>query len=61
MAGDVRRKKDGERKNKKRQRMRDDVALRQQSAAPERPARDEVDKIKYKRGSAGDESRRGAP
>jgi hypothetical protein len=41
--------------------MRAAVSERQRLAAPERPTRDEVDKVKYKRGSAADRTRRGAP
>lgn len=47
-------KKAGRDTKKKRQRMRADVAARQASAAPEGKSTDEVDKIKFKRGSAGD-------
>lgn len=61
MAKATRRKKDGERQDKKQQRMRADVTARQKTAAPTRPTRDEVDKVKYKRGSAADRSRPGAP
>ena len=61
MPKDERRKKDGARKEKKQQRMRAAVDARHAAAGPARPQRDEVDKVKYKRGSAADESRRGAP
>jgi hypothetical protein len=61
MPKDERRKKDGERKDKKQQRMRAAVGARHAAEGPDRPQRDEVDKVKFKRGSAGDESRRGAP
>jgi hypothetical protein len=54
-------KKDGQDTGKKRQRMRANVALRQAHARPEKPSRDEVDTVKYKRGSAADRTRRGAP
>lgn len=56
-----RKKKDGQDPNKKRQRMRADQARRQEAAAPERPQRDEGDTIPFKRGSAGDRTRVGAP
>ncbi len=55
-----RKKKDGKDPSKKRQRMRDDEARRHAAATPDRPQRDEVDKITYKRGSAGDRTRVGA-
>ena len=61
MAKQARRKKDGERKDKKQQRMHADVTARQKAAGPTRPSRDEVDKVKYKRGSAADRSRIPAP
>lgn len=51
---DEAKKKAGQDTNKKRNRMRTAVAARQASAAPKEPQRDEVDKIKYKRGSASD-------
>jgi hypothetical protein len=54
-------KKDGARKDKKNQRMRAAVAARRRDAAPAKPSTDEVDQVKYKRGSAGDRTRRGAP
>jgi hypothetical protein len=49
-------KKEGKDTNKKRQRMREAVAERQRNRAPEKPSTDEVDTIKYKRGSAGDKT-----
>jgi G6PDH family F420-dependent oxidoreductase len=61
MAKTERHKKDGQRKDKKRQRMRAAVEARHQQARPPRPSRDEVDTIPYKRGSAADRTRRGAP
>lgn len=61
MAKDERRKKDGERSEKKRKRMHEAVAARQRAASPPRPSTDEVDTVKYKRGSASDHTRRGAP
>jgi hypothetical protein len=56
-----RKKKDGADAGKKRRRMRESVAVRRASAGADRPSRDEVDKMKYKKGSAGDHTRRGAP
>jgi hypothetical protein len=56
-----RRKKDGQDPGKKRRRMRASVAARKARAAAPRPSRDEVDTVTYKRGSAGDRTRRGAP
>ncbi len=47
-------KKDGQDTSKKRSRMRAAVAERQRNAKPDEPQRDEVDKLKFKRGSAGD-------
>jgi hypothetical protein len=61
MANNKRRKKDGERKDKKRQRMHADIAARKRAAGPPRPSRDEVDTVKYKRGSAADRTRPAAP
>ena len=59
---DERKKKDGRDVGKKRKRMREEVARRQADAgASSRSQRDEVDKLKYKRGSAGDRTRVGAP
>ena len=55
-----RRKKEGGDPGKKRRRMRKSVATRKK-AADARPSRDEVDTVKYKKGSAGDRTRRGAP
>jgi len=56
-----RRKKDGRDAGKKRARMRKAVAERRRVATGGRPQRDEVDVVKYKRGSAGDRTRKGAP
>jgi hypothetical protein len=56
-----RRKKDGRDPGKKRRRMRRDVAARHARAKPPRPSRDEPDSVTYKRGSAADRTRRGAP
>lgn len=49
-------KKEGQDPNKKRRRMRAAVAVRKEAAAgrDDETQRDEVDKIKFKRGSAGD-------
>jgi hypothetical protein len=47
-------KKAGQDTKKKRRNMREAVAARQQSAKPEGISTDEVDKIKFKRGSDGD-------
>ena len=60
MASDARKKKDGKDPGKKRQRMRAAVERRKLAAAPPRAQRDEVDTVKYKRGSAGDRTRQGA-
>jgi hypothetical protein len=60
MASDKRKKKDGADPGKKRQRMRADVKRRRAQAGEKRPSRDETDKIKYKKGSAGDRTQRGA-
>jgi hypothetical protein len=54
-------KKDGQGTAKKRRRMRANVASRQAAVRREKPSRDEVDTVKYKRGSAADRTRRGAP
>jgi hypothetical protein len=61
MSSKEQRKKDGVDTGKKRRRMRAAVAARQERARPQRPSRDEVDTVKYKRGSAADRTRRGAP
>jgi hypothetical protein len=64
MPSTVRKKKDHADPNKKRQRMRANVKARKEQPSvdktPHGAATDEVDYIKYKRGSAGDRSRRGA-
>lgn len=49
-----RKKKDGQRKDKKMQNMREAVEKRKASAAPPKPTRDEKDIITYKTGSQGD-------
>ena len=49
-----RKKKDGQRKDKKMQNMREAVAERKAQAGPEKPTRDEKDIITYKSGSQGD-------
>jgi hypothetical protein len=51
-------KKAGQDTKKKRRNMRAAVAARQQAAKPEGESTDEVDKIKYKRGSQGDRTTR---
>jgi hypothetical protein len=55
----ARKKKDGQDVGKKRQRMRANVKARKR-APRRRSATDEVDTVKYKRGSAGDRTRTGA-
>ena len=60
MSDRERKKKDGQDKNKKLQRMRDDEARRHAEAGPERPSRDQADVVSYKPGSASDRSRSGA-
>ncbi len=54
-----RKKKDGKDVGKKRQRMRASVTARKQRAKRKKST-DEVDTVKYKPGSAGDRTRRGA-
>jgi len=54
------RKKDGERKDKKNERMHEAVADRKEHAAPKAPSSDKGDVQPYKPGSAGDANRRGA-
>jgi hypothetical protein len=61
MPDQPRKKKDRQDPGKKRRRMRTAVKARKRAAGPEGPVRDEVDTVKYKRGSAGDRTRRGAP
>lgn len=51
------RKKDGQRKDKKNERMREDVALRHATAKPPKPETDQLDIQTYKPGSAGDQNR----
>ena len=60
MSSQMRKKKDGQDKGKKMQRMRASVQERKENAAPARESRDEVDTVMYKRGSANDHNRRGA-
>jgi hypothetical protein len=57
-----RKKKDGQDVGKKRQRMRASVTARKQraKATKRKKSTDEVDTVKYKRGSAGDRTRSGA-
>jgi hypothetical protein len=50
-----RKKKDGQDKGKKMQAMRESVRERKQNATPDRPSRDETDKLKFKPGSGSDE------
>jgi hypothetical protein len=54
-------KKDRRDTGKKRQRMKQSVKSRKRRASPSKQSRDEVDTVKFKPGSAGDKSRRGAP
>ena len=61
MPDKTRKKKDGQDVGKKRARMRQAVAARHRETDDVRPQRDEVDTVKYKRGSAGDRTRPGAP
>jgi hypothetical protein len=61
MANRERAKKAGRDAGKKRRRMREAVRSRKERSQGERQSRDEVDSVKYKRGSAGDRTRRGAP
>jgi len=56
-----RKKKDRADPGKKKRRMRQSVAARKATAADARPSRDEVDTVKYKKGSHADRTRRGAP
>lgn len=51
------RKKHGQRKVKKNERMRADVERRHENAAPERPTTDQWDVVPYKPGSGGDKNR----
>ena len=60
MSDRERKKKDGQDKNKKLRRMREDEARRHANAGPERPSHDQADVVTYKQGSASDRSRRGA-
>jgi hypothetical protein len=61
MSDKQRKKKDHQDANKKRRRMRGAVAARRRSTQPTRAQRDEVDTVKFKRGSASDRTRTGAP
>jgi hypothetical protein len=54
MSDKDRKKKDGQRADKKRQRMRESVKERHEQAGPERPSRDQADLQKFKPGSASD-------
>ena len=49
-----RKKKDGQRKDKKMQNMREAVEKRKTNAAPPKPTHDQKDIITYKSGSQGD-------
>lgn len=49
-----RKKKGGERKDKKNARMREDVQRRRENEDPKGPSSDQADIIDYKRGSRGD-------
>ena len=60
MASRERKKKDHQDTGKKRRRMRASVKKRARAGAAAKPQRDEVDGIKFKRGSAADRTRRGA-
>jgi hypothetical protein len=51
------RKKGGVRKDKKNERMREDLAWRKAMAKPEHPTNDQKDIVDYKPGSAGDANR----
>lgn len=51
------RKKGGERKDKKNERMREDVAFRHAMQRPPKPTTDQKDIQSYKPGSAGDDNR----
>jgi hypothetical protein len=55
-----RKKKDGQDKNKKLRRMREDEARRHAHTGPERPSRDQADVVTHKPGSASDRTRSGA-
>jgi hypothetical protein len=61
MSDKARKKKNNRDANKKRQRMRGAVAARRRSRKATRGQRDEVDTVKFKRGSASDRTRAGAP
>jgi hypothetical protein len=54
-------KKDHGDAGKKRRRMKQAVKSRRRAAERPRNPRDEVDTVKFKRGSAADRTRRGAP
>jgi len=51
------RKKGGVRKDKKNERMREDVASREAMAKPPHPTADQKDIVDYKPGSASDQNR----
>jgi hypothetical protein len=52
-----RKKKDGQRKDKKMERMRDAVAERKENAAPAKPSTDQGDIQSFKPGGADDKNR----
>ncbi len=52
-----RKKKGGERKDKKNERMREAVAERKAHAAPPRPSNDQPDIVTFKQGGADDQTR----
>jgi hypothetical protein len=54
MPGSARKKKGGERKDKKNARMREDIQQRRQSEGAESPDSDQPDVVKYKPGSKED-------
>ena len=55
------RKKGGERKDKKNERMREDVSFRKSMAEPPRPTHDRADIIDYKQGGKDDTNRQPRP
>lgn len=56
MAHAIRKKKDGQRKDKKMERMRESVAERKAEAAPPRPTNDQEDIQSFKPGSQADKT-----
>jgi hypothetical protein len=55
------RKKDGHRKDKKNERMREDVAFRKSMAHEPKPTNDQSDIVDYKQGGADDANRQPRP